>query len=174
MYGGRQVNIYFLDDDPKQAARDCADQHLHRMMRDACLMIGNKTTDMGCDQSMPEWVQSSQQHAQWVWHYALALSMEWQYRFMDIPGIWVLNSNEKMIELNNQLPALTVYVETQMEDKGWRNPPRCIPKKYKRKYEGKTEPSNHVLSYRDFYKNLPNLQWTKRGVPSWLHSSVTA
>ena len=164
MYGGRQVNLYFLDDDPKQSARDCADQHLHRMMRDACLMLGNKTTDMGCDQSMPEWVQSSQQHAQWVWHYALALSMEWQMRFENMPY-----ANEKMIAYNNQLPALTVYVETQMEDKGWRNPPRCIPKKYKRKYEGKTEPSNHVLSYRDFYRTLPNLQWTKRVRPSWLH-----
>jgi hypothetical protein len=77
--------------------------------------------------------------------------------------------NHKMIAYNNQLPALTVYVETQMEDKGWRNPPRCIPDKYKRKYEGKTKPTNHVLSYRDFYRTLPNLQWTQRARPSWLH-----
>ena len=161
------MNIFFLDDEPRLSARYHADKHVGKMLLEACQMMSTGARRHGFDggyasayanHPMTVWVGDSKSHYNYAWELALALAIEHRDRF------------GKGHASQNLLPTLSVAMHTVMPDKGWRNPPRCMPDEYKIPYdtcEGIT--SCHVQSYRDYYaKAKAHLHGWRNGVPTWV------
>ena len=163
------MNIFFVDDDPVAAAKALGDKHVGKMMVESLQMLFTAVRQHGYEgggyasayenHPMTKWVAASGEHAKWLLDHAVALAGEWDHRF---------GTYHKSM---NMLPAASVAVWETMPDRGWKNPPRCIPDEFKLdydEYEGTV--SCHVASYRDFYRvGKAHLhQWTKRDVPEWL------
>jgi len=162
------MNLFFLNDCPKQAARDLADKHVGKMLVEACQMMSTAARQHGFDggyasayehHPMTKWVGQSKEHYAWAWEHALACAAEHETRF---------GTQHKSTLL---LPTLSVAMHSVMPDNGWRNPPRCMPVEYKVDYDTwKGKVSCHVESYRRYYADAKRHlhKWTNASVPSWL------
>ena len=173
------MNIFFLDDDPRQAARDLGDRHVGKMLLEACQMMSTAARANGFDggyasayenHPMTKWVGTSMQAFNWAWEHALACGEEHERRF---------GTYHKSLSL---LPTLSNAMHTVIPDAEWRNPPRCMPDEYKLNYDiHKSErklrwdnQSSHVSSYRLYYINTKQSchKWTNHEhvKPKWFDS----
>lgn len=174
------MNIFFLDDNPYQAAKYYGDKHVGKMLIECCQMMSqalraNGILDMPNIQigevyapthenhPMTLWVGQSQRNYLWVYEHATALADEWVHRYGKPHGSARL------------LPNLAVGLTAMPKGKGWRNPPRCIPDVYKLDYDKfvldpRHDTSCHVASYRWYYAADKTLmhKWTRRDKPEWL------
>jgi len=161
------MNIFFLHDDPDQAARYYADKHVGKILIECCQMMSTSAREYGfvggygdthVSHPMTLWVGASRSHYEWCWDHAVALADEWIKRYGKAHGSMQL------------LPSLGL-ASRLIPENGWRNPPRCIPDEYKLPYdEHHGDTSCHVASYRWYYacdkRHLH--KWTKREQPEWL------
>lgn len=165
------MNIFFVNDDPRQAAVDLADKHVGKMMLEAAQMLFTAVRQHGytgggyasayANHPMTKWVAQSYQHATWLLEHALELASEFERRF------------GKRHKTASMLPALCMAVHKYMPDNGWRNPPRCIPDEFKLDYDSYDgDVSCHVASYRGYYRvGKAHLhKWTHRPEPEWLRT----
>ena len=165
------MNLFFLDDNPRDAARDLADVHVGKMLLEACQMMSTAARQHGFDggyasayehHPMTKWVAHSKRHYEWAWEHALSCAGEHEVRF---------GTQHKSTLL---LPTLSVAMHTVMPDRGWRNPPRCMPDEHKIDYldwlRGGYDQSCHTLSYRDYYATAKQHlhKWTNVEAPEWL------
>jgi hypothetical protein len=108
---------------------------------------------------MTKWVARSKQHFEWAWEHALSCAGEHEVRF---------GTYHKSALL---LPTLSVAMHTVMPDRGWRNPPRCMPDEYKVDFDAwDGSVPCHVQSYRDYYADAKRHlhKWTNVETPEWL------
>jgi hypothetical protein len=165
------MNIMFLDDNPHKAAEYHADGDIYKHMIDCLLMIqhanGEGVDPHVANHDMTKWVCSDLSHYLWVYIHMNALLSEGQ-------------SRQLIEESPFEFEDVTGYLfNTTLPYKKWRNPPRCIPDKYKvpfadfERSRGNREPmhdtSCHVASYRWYYTNDKRRvkTWTKREKPEW-------
>lgn len=165
------MNVFFLHDDPRQAALMLGDKHVNKMLLESAQMLFTAVRQHGYDgggyksayehHPMTKWVAQSYDHAQWVLEHALELGWEYTRRF------------GKYHKTHAMLPALSVAIHKHMPDNGWRNPPRCIPDEYKLDYDTYAGDgvSCHVASYRQYYKHAKAHlhKYTNREAPAWLN-----
>jgi hypothetical protein len=162
------MNLFFLNECPKQAALDLADVHVGKMLLEACQMMSTAARQHGFDggyarayehHPMTKWVARSKQHYEWAWGHALSCAGEHEVRF---------GTYHKSALL---LPTLSVAMHTVMPDRGWRNPPRCMPDDYKVDFDAwDGSVPCHVQSYRDYYADAKRHlhKWTNVEAPEWL------
>lgn len=162
------MNLFFVDDDPRVAARELGDKHVSKMLLEACQMMSTAARRHGYDggyasayqhHPMTVWVGDSREHYEWCWEHALELAREFEHRF---------GHGHKSAEL---LPTLSMAMWTVLPENGWRNPPRCMPNEYKRAYDEHAGPEScHVASYRDYYRvaKAHLHKFTNREAPVWL------
>lgn len=161
------MNIYFLHDDPDIAATLHVDDHIKPMYLEALAML-TAAVRYGEDNQhvrehpMTRWVGASRKHFGWCWRLAVSLAREHEHRF------------DEALPFEAELDRLGMAMGL-VEDKPWRNPPRCIHDWCKIGYDkhmrtGAAE-SCHVASYRLFYSQRVGSrgasQWTNREVPEW-------
>lgn len=163
------MNLFFLDAKPRIAATYLADKHVGKMLLEACQMMSTAARANGFEggyksayenHPMTKWVGQSFAHYNWCWEHAIALAVEHVVRF------------ETEHSAQDLLPTLSVAMHKVMPDLEWRNPPRCIPDKYKIEYDTWDDPAVpcHVQSYRDYYQHdKAHLhKWTNREAPIWI------
>lgn len=162
------MNLFFLHDDPRQAARDHADKHVGKMLLEACQMMSTAVRKHGFDggyasayvnHPMTKWVGQSYEHADWTLTYATELAKEFVHRY---------GHSHKSTFL---LPTLSMAIAEVMPSRGWRNPPRCMPNEYKIDYDTYAgDVPCHVASYRDYYRDAKSHihKWTNRPIPTWI------
>ena len=163
------MNVFFLHDDPREAARMLGDKHVGKMLLESAQMLFTAVRKHGFDgggyksayenHPMTVWVGQSYDHARWVLEHALELAHEFEYRYGHAH------------KTTQRLPTLSLAVHNYMPDNGWRNPPRCIPNEYKRDYATHVGPEScHVASYRDYYAHDKRHlhTYTRRHAPDWL------
>lgn len=167
------MNVFFVDADPKCAARALGDRHVGKMLLEACQMMSTAARQHGFDggyakayehHAMTKWVAKSKSHYEWVWEHALELAHEHGVRFGTQHASTAL------------LPTLCVALHTVIPETGWHNPPRCMPDEYKVPFDTwDGEVPCHVESYRRYYEaGKTHLhKWTNREVPSWLNLART-
>lgn len=163
------MNLFFLSDDPREAAKLMGDKHVGKMLLESAQMLFTAVRQHGYEgggyksayekHPMTEWVCQSYEHAEWVLDHAIALASEFRHRY---------GHGHKTSQM---LPALSLAVHTFMPKRGWRNPPRCMPNEYKVDFGAwDGEHSCHVESYRRYYadgkKHLHT--YTNRDVPDFL------
>jgi len=165
------MNIFFVDNNPAQAARDLADKHVGKMLVESAQMLFTAVRKHGYtgggyasayeNHPMTKWVAMSYWHAEWLLEHAIALAGEFQFRY------------GHPHKTQDMLPTLAAAVHKLMPDNGWSNPPRCIPDEFKIDYDTyEGDVPCHVASYREYYRvGKAHLhKWTGRSAPEWVRS----
>lgn len=166
------MNIFFLHDRPNLAAEMHGDKHVGKMLLESAQMLFTAVRQHGYtgggyksayeNHPMTKWVAQSYSHANWALEYAIALSAEFIHRYGHAH------------KTSSMLPALSVAVHVHMPDKGWRNPPRCMPDEYKVEFDTWDGPhSCHVESYRRYYADAKRHlhKFSNRPVPQFLRGA---
>lgn len=87
------MNIFVVDDDPRQAARDLCNKHVPKMLVETAQLLSTALRLRG--EPLPEnayrsthahhpctlWVATSVENASWTWHHGHELSLEYTRRF---------------------------------------------------------------------------------------------
>ena len=178
------MNIYFTSDCPVQAAKDLAHVHKRKALREVLQMLSTAARQHGFqggyasayeDHAMTKWVAYSSKHYGWCIDYALEL-----VGFDGMIDFAHGNDKSRFYEEMTLLPTL-VTGEKSLPDRGWRNPPRCVPDEFKLDYgvwkASGEENSSHVMSYRSYYANVKakgygGEAWVGGVKPSWFDDAV--
>ena len=179
------MNIYFTSDCPVQAAKDLAITHRYRAMEEVGQMMSTAARLHGFDggfpvayedHSMTKWIGRSRLHYAWCLEYIFTLYYEMNFPCSDHYAI-----HKQPTPLTNQLLWTLALGEKSLPDRGWRNPPRCVPDEFKLDYgvwkASGEENSSHVLSYRSYYANVKAkgfdcAEWDDCEKSSWFDDAV--
>jgi hypothetical protein len=144
------VNIFFLDSDPRQAARDMCDKHVVKMIVEYAQMLSTAHHLAGSSftehlykpayQNHPStmWVRESILHYAWLRTSWTELGKEYQARY---------GKTHRSMLLTEWL-RFTPYIP----DTGFFAPPQCMPDQYR--VPTKRDPiGSTVKAYRDYYIN---------------------
>lgn len=167
------MNIFFVDENPRVAAKCLGDKHVGKMLIESCQMLSTVLRSHGLEvgyksayenHPMTKWVGQSFAHYEWLLQHAIGLAEEFEYRY---------GKSHASVFLLPNLIIHSGYVPVR----GWRNPPRCMPDQYKLDYDdwlknGDGTPC-HVASYRKFYQAEKTSchKWTRREPPAWMQLS---
>ncbi len=99
------------------------------------------------------WVEESYTNFTWLKSLALALNLEFRYRYEH-------NKDHASIQVVREIAALSY------EDRGLTPFAQAMPEQYRRKNDA-------VGAYRAFYRGekAKFAKWTKRPVPQWMHET---
>lgn len=163
------MNIFFLSDDPVEAARMACDKHVVKMILESTQMLytamhctrGGKYLLDTCPytpykiahKNHPSsiWARSSLANYNWLCELALAYADEYRFRY----GSHKEHACEKHLNwLYENPPDLPEY--------DFEEPPQCMPDQYK--------DDSCVEAYRNYYigEKLSFVKYTRREVPYWL------
>ena len=155
------MNIFVLDQDIEKCAHYHCDQHVVKMILESAQMLCTTLNKRGvrtpykpthANHPCVVWLDQSYDNFLWLKSLALALNAEYRFRYerdTDHASVRVIR------ELENHTysaKGLTPFVQV-------------MPDKYK-------TDTNTILAYRAFYigEKLSFARWTKRPMPSWIHS----
>lgn len=157
------MNIFYVDPDPKIAAQSLADVHVSKMILESAqiLCTAHRLIDgpdfanavhmyqpTHINHPCSIWVRESLSHYHWLVSHALALGEEFVYRYGHMHGTLV------------KLSGAMCYGPEGLDDLGFIPPPRCMPDEYK--------VESVVESYRNYYRNEKQFEYTRREKPEWL------
>lgn len=140
------MNIFFLSDDPTNAAQWQCDRHVVKMILESAQLLSTAHRELDGDEWADDvglyksthknhpsavWVRQSTQHYRWLHKHFLALCDEYRYRYGKEHKTWT-----KMHALLGEFPDA-------LDDDGWTDPPQCMPDEYKH--------HNTVQAYRNYY-----------------------
>ena len=157
------MNIFLLDKDPKIAAQYHCDKHVVKMILEAAQMLCSAyQRHFGEDKElykiafpkhpMTVWVGDSLTNYLWLLNLLNNLLIEYNHRYKKV------HQTKKIhLKLLDKIDNIT-----QMKDKGFTDPPLCMPDEYKT--------DNFVISYRKYYigEKKKFAKYTNREEPSWL------
>ena len=160
------MNIFYIDEDPKEAAEMLCDKHVVKMILESAQMLctahrvldGDTHADLiGLYKSTHKnhpcsvWTRSSIANYMWLYSHMLALMTEYTYRYNKH------HATERLIELLKKPPI--VLVET--EYKKFAPPPQCMPDHCKN--------DDTVKAYRKYYisEKADIARWKSRIIPYW-------
>lgn len=140
MRGGDEMNIFYLHEDPEIAAKAMTNKHVIKMTLESAQMLSTahqvldgyheqlyKKSYMNHPSSV--WVRASTKHYDWLLQHFIALSKEYTRRY------------KKEHKSYTTLYDILKLPPNNLKDKGFREPPQCMPKKY------------HKLHSRDAYRS---------------------
>lgn len=167
------MNVFYVDADPEVAARSLCDKHVSKMCLESAQIVSTvvretlSVTDAALYKSthvnhpIVQWTGKATANFLWVAIHGLALSDEWQFRYVhDNPH----KSAAIILQALQYLPALDKVL------KGWRSvPPACMPAQYR-------NAMSTIASYRNYYHKVKAYmaKWEKGRKPPYWWSQRTA
>lgn len=161
------MNIFYLNSDPIQAARELADDHIRKMQIESAQMLCTTFWHFGCwapykrahyNHPCTKWVRESIHHFNWLLEHGLEVCEEFKLRYgKDHATKQVL----EWIKVNKYL------LDAKIPTTPFKEPPLCMPDEFKLA-EGV------VPSYKNFYindkVNVKGLGWNKipDKKPNWI------
>lgn len=176
--GELDLNIFYLDRDPKTCAEYHADKHVvkmileynqilcttHRLLDGTRVLIGSKSPryimrDPNLEellyktthQNHPStvWVRKSAQHYNWLYNLMVSLLAEYTHRYGKT------HACTKLVDALKHPPK-------NLQDNGWVDVSLAMPEEFKS--------VDHIESYRNYYKfgKADLLQFKNREKPEWL------
>lgn len=155
------MNIFYVDTDPRIAARSLCDKHVVKMILESAQMLctahhvsgGVYVSNMpykATHKNHPSniWVRKSFNHYIWLYDHFNWLCEEYTYRYGKT------HKTEEYAWLLIRTPLLPMC--------DFFDPPQCMPDEYKL--------PDTVDAYRNYYKHGKShlLKYTKREMPEWL------
>lgn len=157
------MNVFWLDENPRRAARYHADRHVNKMLLEAAQVLSTAARTHGYDAEflyqathtnhpLMEWAAESKANWLRLYEFARALNDEFMERFGhdDPHASW-----EMLTEID--LDALPIPDEPATE------PPQCMPEEYQ-------QPGDTITAYRTYYANdkWGWAEWKYTPEPEWL------
>lgn len=151
------MNIFYLDEQPRTAARYHCDKHVVKMVLETAQLLstahhelGSTATYKSTHKNHPSalWVRSSRQHYEWAVELWLALMDEYTARYKKV------HACARLIDELSTPPK-------RIPDAGWVQPPQCMPDEYHRKCA--------VDAYRAYYvgAKAPICRWAHSPTPNF-------
>lgn len=162
------MNIFYLDDDPRNAAQYACDKHVVKMILETAQLLSTahhvldncakeglyKPTHQNHPSAV--WVRQSHLHYEWLFEYWRHLHDEWAYRWRHshVHKSWRTCAST-LKRLPHRVPI-----------GGFQQPPLCMPPQY--------HVPNAVSAYRDYYawEKRHIATWTRRPIPKWYKARV--
>ncbi len=160
------MNIFFLDNDPANAARMHCDKHVVKMVVESTQMLCTVLNEAGI--VIPGAYKSTHAHhpcvlwasespENFLWLLTLALNLDAQYAFR----------YKKCHKCHGLLIAISVYFNTHLKNHSmWKSqdfttPPQCMPDEYR--------DEDAPTAYRQYYKGEKSkfAKWAHSGEPEW-------
>lgn len=160
------MNIFYLDHDPREAARMHCDQHVRKMMLEYAQIlstvihlnaksrrwIGDKLyKPTHVHHPVVLWTRSTLGHYDWLYLLWNNLHDEYIYRFG--------KKHKSFVDLNDLLSDAPFYYTSLSLD--FTPPPQVMPSRYRQEFT--------TLAYREYYIHEKSrfAVWTKREPPEW-------
>lgn len=159
------MNIFYLNKDPKIAAMEHNDKHCVKMILEYAQMLCTAHRELDGDKRADKlsmyqrahlnhpstvWTRANKLHYEWLYKLFTALSEEYTYRYAKI------HKTDSQLRKTLKTPPKNIPY-----DKSFRQPPQCMPEKYKC--------HDSILAYQQFYIGEKShfSEWKKREVPRW-------
>lgn len=155
------MNIFWLDEDPWDAARLYCDRHVSKINVEINQMISTALRRHGYNwdclyepvmenHPLVRWVGDSEQNFEEVVIHANALGDEFHHRYGSV--------HSSFADVTKEIGGR----EVNFPNLGLTERPQCMPQRFK--VEG-----DYVKAYRRFYNHGKDwdMKWTSREVPSW-------
>lgn len=158
------MNIFYLDHDPVECAKQHCDKHVVKMILETAQLLSNAHHMIDGEQVIKPiyklthknhpsavWVRQCKAHYDWLWTLLHALCKEYTHRYGKVHKV----EREGLLEILKDSPMgigkSIVFVE----------PPPAMPDEYK-------APSA-IQSYKNYYKGAKAsfARWTNRPIPVW-------
>jgi hypothetical protein len=155
------MNIFYLDPDPRRAARFHNDRHVVKMILESAQMLSTACRKHGinegyksCFEHHPctKWASSTKGNWRWLRDLAYELNDEYKYRFDN-------DDDHKSAVVISNLPEPNI-------EGSFTEPPRAMPDYCKKGLDS-------VNAYRKYYREEKDhlAEWTRRPVPKWFTQS---
>ncbi|MBE19508.1 MAG: hypothetical protein ACJ0GU_00995 [Gammaproteobacteria bacterium] len=159
------MNIFYLNRDPKIAAIEHSDKHCVKMILEYAQMLCTAHRELDGDEIADKlfmykrthlnhpstvWTRENKKHYDWLYDLFAALCEEYTYRYSKVH-----NSDLKFRDI------LKISPKKIPNNKAFKQPPQCMPDKYKCK--------DSIIAYQKFYlgEKAHFSKWKKREVPKW-------
>ena len=146
------MNIFILDTNPEIAAAYHADKHLSKMVLESAQMLSTVLDGpyrpTHANHPCTLWVGRSRANAEWLWHLADMLNLEYRGRYNK-------SADHKSWGV---IAALTGKIKT-LPDRGLTPFAQAMPEEYK--------DQDAVTAYRTYYRSKPFVNWAKGTIPEW-------
>jgi len=157
------MNIFYLDKNPQTAAAMHCDKHCVKMVLEYAQLLSTAHRVLDGDNAPLDlykiahknhpstiWVRSSKQHYDWLFRLFRKLTIEYGIRYGRIHNSWK--------KLNRYLE----FAPKNIKDKGWTDPPQCMPDHCKEK--------DTIQAYRKYYLLEKNhfAKWKYSEEPEWM------
>tara|TARA_S200000501_G_scaffold23761_1_gene20591 strand:+ start:70 stop:561 length:492 start_codon:yes stop_codon:yes gene_type:complete len=161
------MNIFYLHTKPDTAAEMHCDKHCVKMILEYAQLLSSAHRVLDEENAHPDlykiahknhpstiWTRSSKQHYDWLYRLFKMLSAEYSIRYS--------NGKFKVHKSWEKLGKLLETAPKNIEDKGWEDPPQCMPDSCK--------DEDVVTAYRNYYiqekKYFAKWKFTKE--PEWM------
>jgi len=167
-----EMNIFYLNKDPKIAAIEHNDKHCVKMILEYAQMLSTAHRELDGDEIADElsmykrahlnhpstvWTRSNKPHYQWLYDLFVALAEEYTHRYSKTHS-----TDAKLREVlqspPNNIPDNKVFTQ----------PPQCMPDQY--------QCEDSIIAYQKFYigEKAHFSEWKKREVPVWFISNINS
>ena len=161
------MNIFYLDKNPQTAAAMHCDKHCVKMVLEYAQLLSTAHRVLDGDNAPLDlykiahknhpstiWVRSSKQHYDWLFRLFRKLTIEYGIRYGRIHNSWK--------KLNQYLE----FAPKNIKDKGWTDPPQCMPDHCKEK--------DTIQAYRKYYLLEKNhfAKWKYSEEPEWFGEEI--
>jgi hypothetical protein len=159
------MNIFVLDEDVEQCARDHCDQHVGKMILESAQLLCTALNEKGFETPYRSthvrhpctlWVGESFDNFQWLVRLSKALNEEYRWRYDKVK--------------DHASIAVVVTIENlRFPSRGPTPFAQAMPEEYK-------DANDTVAAYRGFYcaEKSSFATWSKRQPPSWFVSGTTS
>jgi len=156
------MNIFYLNKDPSQAAKEMCDKHVVKMILESAQLLSTAHRVLDGDvyankkrlykmahknHPCSKWVCHSYQNYKWLYEHMIALMKEYTHRYGKN------HATERLIEPLGNFPKAF-----KNSFKTFTDPPQCMPDYCKQK--------DTVLAYQNYYIT------EKSGFAKWNHSEI--
>jgi hypothetical protein len=154
------MNIFYLDENPVQAAQAHCDKHVVKMILESAQILctvhhlhGTATLDMykPTHKNHPcvLWAAESRSHYNWLFQLFSALLDEYSHRY------------HERVHACSKLYNVLIHPPNTLVSNTWRQPPQAMPEIYHHNDSG--------IAYRRYYlgEKVAFAQWSHRSEPDW-------
>ena len=163
------MNIFYIDSDPKVAARQLVDDHIRKMQIESAQMLCTTFWHYGIDapykkahynHPSTKWVRESMDHVSWLLYHGLEICKEFKIRYGKEHA-----TKKVLLWVRDHLHLLVGKIPYN----GFTPPPQCMPDEYKQ--------TDTIKAYRDFYikdkLGIKKLNYNKlNNTPEWIKKSL--
>lgn len=163
------MNIFYIDSDPKVAARQLVDDHIRKMQIESAQMLCTTFHHYGVEapykkahynHPSTKWTRESLDHATWLLEHGLEICDEFVVRYGKEHA-----TRKVLLWVKDNLPLIS----DKFPNVGFVPPPQCMPDEYKT--------DDTIKAYRDFYikdkLGIKKLNYNKlNNTPKWINESL--